>query len=299
MRSADAGVAAPERTLATDAGDERRVTQASPRAWSWQWTGWASWPVSPSILALAVVVVALDVASAWTSWPSWYLGRVLVSPALPVAALLVARVGWARVGGSRAMLSAWREFLVGASAVLLVCVVGTASTPSQWHDIEGVIVSVVGEEIVYRLAAVLVLGALCARVCGRDWHDTATWGTGPIVVGLFGAAALFSALPGHVEQVTNASNIGAFLSLSLLLGYAALRTGSLLPGMIVHAVLDAVTIAFFAGAIAATARTAVAATTLTALVLGLMIAGRRLGLRRRLPDEIDLRSADVAPFEVA
>jgi membrane protease YdiL (CAAX protease family) len=80
-----------------------------------------------------------------------------------------------------------------------------------------------------------------------------------------------------------------FASLAMLLGYAALRTGSLLPGIVVHALLDVMTLAFFAGALSPSSRVLVASAAPVALVLGLMVAGRRLGFRRRLPAVIDLR----------
>jgi hypothetical protein len=237
------------------------------------------------------VALVLDMVSAWSGRPAWYVGRVLVSPALPVAALLVWLVGWETVGASRRMVSAWREYLVGGSLTVLVAALASARSIGAWHDIEGVTITVVGEEIVYRLAAVLVVGALFARVCGRDWRNTSEWGTFPISVALVGAAVLFTMLPGHVEQMSGATNVAAFASLAILLGYVALRTGSLLPGIIVHLLLDLVTLTFFAGVLSASARAAVAATALTAFVLGLLVAGRRLGLRRRLPAVIDLRVA--------
>lgn len=276
---------------------EQRPT-AEPRAsvsgWTWQWVGWASWPVTPAVLVVAFVAVALDIGSAWSGQPSWAIGDVLVSPALPVAALLVVLVGWARVGGSRRSLSAWREYLVGGSLAVLVAALSYAQSIAGWREVEGVTVAATGEEIVYRLAAVLLIGAACARACGRDWRDTARWGTGPVVVALVGGAMAFSVLPGHVEQMTGATSIVPFASLAMLLGYVALRTGSLLPGIVVHVLLDIITLAYFADKLSASERVAVAATALTALVLGLMVAGRRLGLRRRVPSVIDLRDPVAA-----
>ncbi|MEX1006883.1 MAG: CPBP family intramembrane glutamic endopeptidase [Acidimicrobiia bacterium] len=254
--------------------------------------------MTPAVLVVAFVAVALDVGSAWSGQPSWAIGGVLVSPALPVAALLVLLVGWARVGGSRRSLSAWREYLVGGSLTALVVALAYAQsiagqTTPGWRKVEGVTFAATSEEIVYRLAAVLLIGAACARICGRDWRDTARWGTGPVVVALVGGALAFSALPGHVEQMTGATSIVPFASLAMLLGYVTFRTGSLLPGIVVHVLLDVITLAYFAGELSASERVAVAATALTALVLGLMVAGRRLGLRRRVPSVIDLR--DPAP----
>jgi membrane protease YdiL (CAAX protease family) len=94
--------------------------------------------------------------------------------------------------------------------------------------------------------------------------------------------------------MTGAASIVPFASLALLLGYVALRSGSLLPGILVHVLLDVVTLAYFAGEFSASERATIAAATLTALVLGLMIAGRRSGLRRRAPAVIDLRDRVAA-----
>jgi hypothetical protein len=262
------------------------------RGWSWQWTGWASWRITPAILVAAAMAVTVDMVSAWSGRPAWYVGRVLVSPALPIAVLLVALVGWECVGASRRMLLAWREYLVGGTLVVVAAVLGSVHAPAAtWQDVEGVTITAAGEEVVYRLAAVLLVGATCAWLLGREWRDTQQWGTGPVAVALVASALLFTALPGHVAQMTNLTSVVPFASLAMLLGYTALRTGSLLPGMVVHLLLDVVTLTFLAGAVSASSRAMFAATTLTALMLGLMMAGRRLGFRRRVPAVIDLRGA--------
>jgi hypothetical protein len=119
------------------------------------------------------------------------------------------------------------------------------------------------------------------------------------VVALVGAALVFSMLPGHVEQMTGATSIVPFASLAVLLGYVALRTGSLLPGILVHVLLDVITLAYFAGELSAPARVSVAASALVALTLGFMVAGRRLGLRRRVPSVIDLRHLEPVALQRA
>ena len=101
---------------------------------------------------------------------------------------------------------------------------------------------------------------------------------------------MFSALPGHVDQMTGAANIVPFLSLAVLLGYVALRSGSFLPGFLVHLTIDLAALAFFAGELPAALRVLVDVGALVGVVLGLMLAGRRLGLRRRVPRVIDLRA---------
>ncbi len=262
---------------------------ATAHGWAWRWNGWASWPASPLILWVAGFAVAVDVASAWSGRPAWYLGRILVSPALPFALALVVLMGPRRLGCSRAGVRAWRELLALSGAVMVIAAAVYAHDVAGWREVAGVLLTAIGEEIVYRLAAFLLVGAACARLAGRDWRDTAAWGSGPVVGGLLGAAAVFSALPGHVEQMTGVGNVVPFASLAMLLGYSAVRTGSLLPAIAVHALLDLVALAYFAGEIGATTRLVVAGTLLVGLAAGLMPAGRRLGLRRRTPAVIDLR----------
>jgi hypothetical protein len=280
--------AAAEAVVRVDVTPVTRDT-ATAHGWAWRWTAWASWPVSPAILVVAGLTVTVDVASAWLGRPEWHLGRILVSPALPLAVALVALVGPTRLGCSRARVRAWREFLAITAGATAVAAAAYAHTVSGWREVVGVLATAVGEEVVYRVAAFLLLGALVARLAGRDWRDTASWGTGPVLAGLVGAAVVFSVLPGHVDQMTGFGNVLPFASLAILLGYAAVRTGSLLPGIAVHLLLDLVALAYFAGEVGARARLVVACTLLVGLVVGLMPAGRRLGLRRRVPAVIDLR----------
>jgi hypothetical protein len=158
------------------------------------------------------------------------------------------------------------------------------------------VIAVAGEELIYRLAAVILIGALCARVAGRNWRNTAEWGTGPAIGGLVGGGLVFSLLPGHVQQMTGATNVVPFLSLAVLLGYVALRSGSLIPGFLVHLTIDLAALAFFAGALPNSLRIVVDVGALIGLELGLMLAGRRLGMRRRMPRVIDLREpAAITP----
>jgi hypothetical protein len=245
--------------------------------------------VTPAIVWVATTALVIDVASAWWGQPTWAIGRVVVSPALPLGVVLVALVGVTRIGGDRAQLASWREFVVGAAAVLVAASLAWSDALGGSERLVGILVGATTEEVVYRLAAILVIGAGCARLLGRDWRDTANWGGGPIAAALAGAAVVFSVLPGHVEQMTGASSIVPFASLAVLLGYAALRTGSLLPAVLAHVVLDVLTLAFLAGEVRGPVRALAAATLLAALTLGVMVAGRRLALRRRVPVVIDLR----------
>ena len=267
-------------------------TGMTPEGWSWQWTAWASWPVSPTVLVVAALALVGDLASAWLRQPEWYLGRVLVSPVLPLAVVLVLLVGPGRLGGSRRTLAAWREFLRGAGCAACVLALAYAQTVAGWHEAAGVIVTAIGEEIVYRVGAVLLVGAACARLAGRDWRDTARWGSGPILIGIVAAAVVFSVLPGHVEQMSDLVTVVPFASLAILLGYVSLRTGSILPAIVTHVLLDLLALTAFAGAIGESSRLVAAGAVLIALAVALRPAGRRLRLRRRVPVVIDLSDAD-------
>jgi len=269
-------------------------TEGRASGWNWRWVGWASWPLSGAVLWVCGLAVALDIGTAWWGEPHWYLGHVSMSPALPLGVLAVLMIGPRHLGFSRESTSAWREFLLLGGSILTVWCITYPQSVVAFRDVEGVVVAVAGEEMVYRLATVVLIGAALARLAGRDWRDTAHWGAGPALGALVLAGAVFSILPGHVAQMTGATNLLPFLSLGVLLGYAALRTGSLIPGFLVHLAIDLTALAFFAGEVGGVMRVVIDAGTLVALVLGCMLAGRRLGLRRRVPAEIDLRAADVA-----
>ena len=273
-----------------------RTDAARSTGWAWRWTGWASWPISPAVLWVCAATVAVDVATSWWGVSTWYLGRIALSHALPLGALCVALVGPRHLGFSRRNFAAWCEFLILGVPTVLVWCISYPQSVAEFRDIEGIVVAVAGEELVYRLAAVILIGAACARIAGRNWRDTAQWGTGPAIGGLVGAAFVFSSLPGHVEQMTGAASVLPFVSLAVLLGYVALRSGSLIPGFLVHLTIDLVAFAFFAGALPNSLRLGVDVGALIGLELGLMLAGRRLCLRRRMPRVIDLRDPAVAPL---
>jgi hypothetical protein len=278
-------VATDQHTVSTVAA----VEGARTSGWAWRWTGWASWPVSPAVLWVCAAAVVVDVTTSWWGQPGWYLGRVSLSPALALAAVLVALIRPRRLGFSRESLTAWREFLLLGVPLLLVWCISYPDSVAAWRDVEGIVVAVAGEELVYRLAAVILIGAACARLAGRNWRDTSEWGSGPAIAGLVGGAVVFSLLPGHVAQMDGAANALPFLSLAVLLGYVAMRSGSIIPGFLVHLTIDLAALAFFAGELSGALRVLVDLGALVGVVLGLMLAGRRSGMRRRVPRVIDLR----------
>ncbi len=273
--------------------DAAAVTEGA--RWVTRWEGWADWPLSLPMLLLAALAVALDVATAWTGTDLGSLGRIAVSPALPLALLLVVWLGPGRVGFARPRVWAWREFALGAGVVLTLATLGYATAFGRPAEAVGLVVAALGEELIFRFAAVLVLGALAARLLGRPWRNPRDWGTAPGLLALGGAAVVFSALPGHVVQMNGPSSSVAFASLALLLGYTVLRTGTVWPAVMAHALLNLTTIATWQTAGPSGLRLALAATVLVALVAGADVAGRRLGVRRRVPTVIDLRRASPVP----
>jgi hypothetical protein len=266
--------------------------------WGRRWTGWASWPLSVPVLVVALVAALVDVASAWSGRPAWHIGPVPLSPVWPVAALLVVLIGARRLGWGPIPLAAWHEFLLGIGATLVVVAWVDVRAFGGPSELAGVFVSVCGEEIVYRVAVVVLVGAFAARCCGRDWRDTATWGSGPALIGLVGGAVVFTALPGHVAQMGGVPSAVAFGALGLVLGYVALRTGSIVAGVSVHLLLDLAALAARRGELSNGGRVLLASTALAGLVTAAMVAGRRLGLRRLMPAVIDLRPGAVGAIDV-
>jgi membrane protease YdiL (CAAX protease family) len=232
------------------------------------------------VVALATVVV--DVVTAWLNIEMGQLGRVPISPALPLGLLLVAMVGFRRLGFDRANLWAWHEFLIGSGIALLFGVIVYSVQMSGSTEAFGLVVAALGEELVYRLAVLIVVGVVCAALLGRNWRNSEDWGTGPGVVAIAAAGIVFAFLPGHVAQMSDTFHALPFVSLGVVLGYVVLRTGALLPAAVVHALLNLATIAADTGHAPVMLRTALSATALLALLAGTIVAGWRLGILRKV-----------------
>jgi membrane protease YdiL (CAAX protease family) len=239
--------------------------------------------LSGPIVAVAALTVGFDVVTAWLNFNLGYLGRVPISPTLALECTLVAMVGLRRLGFDRANLAAWREFLAIAGAALLFGVWQYALHIGGFAEAVGLVLAALDEELVYRLAVIILVGATAAKLCGRNWRNAEDWGVGPGLVAIVASGVIFTVLPGHVAQMSDTLHALPFVCLGMVLGYAMLRTGALLPATVVHALLNLATIAAFRGEISIELRTALAATALVALILGTAVAGRRLGLYRQVP----------------
>jgi len=235
------------------------------------------------VVGLAAVTVLVDVLTAWADVSLGSLGRVPVSPALPLGIALALAVGLRRLGLDPANRRAWREFLLVGTAALIFAVVSYSIRIGGSREAAGLVIAALGEEFVYRLAVIVVVGALVARLMGRPWRNAGDWGMGPGIVALLAGGLIFTLLPGHVAQMSGALTALPFASLGVVLGYAVLRTGALLPAVVVHAFLNIATIAVIVGEVSAGTRAALALAALVALVSGTIVAGQRLGMLRRVP----------------
>jgi Type II CAAX prenyl endopeptidase Rce1-like len=248
----------------------------------WKWLRWTRLPLTPAMLVVAAITVAIDVGTAWADISLGSLGRVQISPALPLGILLACMVGLRRLGLDRANIRAWREFLIVGAFVLVFGIWRYSMYVHGGREAFGLILAALGEELVYRLAVLILVGAGCAKLLGRNWRNAEDWGVVPGVVALLAAGLVFTFLPGHVAQMSDTLHALPFACLGVVLGYAVLRTGALFPATVVHAVLNLATIAAISGTISTEWRTALSASVLLALVLGTIVAGMRLGILRKV-----------------
>jgi len=262
---------------------DARVSPTSGRRVVWKWLRWTRLPLTPAILVVAACTVVIDVGTAWAGVSFGHLGRVPISPALPLGVALALMVGLRRLGLDRVNLAAWHEFLAVGSAALLFGMLQYSTQLGGSREAFGLVVAALGEELVYRLAVLILVGAVCAALLGHNWRNAEDWGAVPGLAALLAAGLVFTLLPGHVAQMSDTLHALPFACLGVVLGYAVLRTGALLPAVIVHALLNLATIAALDGRVSPAVRTGLAASALLALVLATIVAGMRLGILRPVP----------------
>jgi membrane protease YdiL (CAAX protease family) len=248
----------------------------------WVWRRWTRWRLTPSILVLAATVIALDVITAWRDVSITSLGRVAVSPALPIGIILAFMVGLRRLGLDRANLWAWREFLSATGAVLVYGIWSYSENIGGFEEAIGLVLGALDEELVYRLAVLIVVGAGTAALLRRNWRNPEDWGLGPGIVAILASGIVFMLLPGHVAQMSSATRALPFAALGIILAYVVLRTGGLLPAVVTHALLNLITIAALTGNVSDGRRAAFAAALLVTLILATIVAGVRLGMLKRI-----------------
>jgi membrane protease YdiL (CAAX protease family) len=263
----------------------------------WVWRRWTRWHLTPVIVALAAAVVAVDVITAWRDIDIGSLGRVGMSPALPLGIVLACMVGLRRLGLDRANLLAWREFLVVSGGVLLWGIFQYSQKIGGFAEAIGLVLGALDEELVYRLAVLIIVGAACAAVLRRNWRNPEDWGLGPGLLAMLASGVVFMLLPGHVAQMSSTTRALPFVALGIILAYAVLRTGALFPAVVVHALLNLATIAALTDHVSPTWRVLFAAVVLVTLVLATIVAGVRLGILERVEVESVWRYRPYADYK--
>jgi hypothetical protein len=138
----------------------------------WKWLRWTRLPLTGAMLLVAGITVAVDVGTAWADIDMGSLGRVPISPALPLGILLACMVGLRRLGLDRPNIRAWREFLIVSGFVLLFGIWRYSMYVHGGREAIGLILAALGEELVYRLAILILVGAggftyvEAAEICG-------------------------------------------------------------------------------------------------------------------------------------
>ena len=203
-------------------------------------------------------------------------------------------VGWRRLGLDRANLAAWREFLLIAGAALLFGVWQYSLHIGGFAEAMGLVLAALDEELVYRLAVLILVGATCAKLAGRNWRNAEDWGVGPGVVAILASGVVFTLLPGHVAQMSDTLHALPFACLGMVLGYAVLRTGALFPATLSSSTRccstwrrsrprSACAVSRSPIGVAGNEAPSLSAAALIALVVGTVVAGRRLGIFRLVP----------------
>src|SRR5437764_794635 len=93
--------------------------------------------------------------------PGTRCSRAAGSSALALGALPAFMVGLRRLGLDRANLVAWREFLAVSGAALLFGMLEYAMNLGGSREAFGLVLAALGEELVYRLAVLIIVGAVC------------------------------------------------------------------------------------------------------------------------------------------
>ena len=168
--------------------------------------------------------------------------------------------------------------VVGAS-VYYARVMDSSSEP--WAVVANAIV----EEAEFRYAIPLMIAA--ALLIVRAPRAVA------IGVALTVSCVLFATMPGHLDQISRGIDIAPFLAFAVLTSLVALRTRSLLPGVLAHTLCNLCTLPVAIGAAAPALRMGGVVVGLIGLVLGAELANRRrardeqLGALARI-DVVDL-----------
>ena len=235
-------------------------------------------------MAVAALTVAFDVVTAWLGFNLGRLGAVPVSPTLPIELC-----SWRWWGGDGSASTAPTSPRGTSSSLIARRRAAVRRVPVLGHiggfaEAMGLVLAALDEEIVYRLAVLILVGAVVAKLSGRNWRNAEDWGVGPGLVAILASGLVFTVLPGHVAQMSDTLHALPFVCLGMVLGYAMLRTGrAAARGRRARAAQPRDHRRVRGRDLGRAAHRRWPPTALVALVLGTVVAGRRLGIFRLVP----------------
>jgi membrane protease YdiL (CAAX protease family) len=245
------------------------------------WSGWWELRCESALVPVAGAVVAVETWAAWRGVVWHPLGGPGITPVLGAALLLASLIGFGSLGCSPRQMKAWREYSL-AVAALFVFVAVLVTRAGLGRELASFLLGATEEELVFRLAAPLAFGGTTAWLLHRPAGDLARWGTAPRVVAVVVAAVSFAAGPGHLGEIAGAPwRLAPFITVGILLGYVVLRTGNLVAGLLVHALLNLATVAYLDGEISRLLWALLVVAALVTFARGAERAGRRLGVATR------------------
>ena len=187
-------VAPVERSPRSDSADPTEGS-TPPGATVWRWRRWTRWSLTPATIAVAGLAVGTDIAASWMGLLPGSLGRVPVAGTVPIGIALGLMVGLRRLGLDRTNLLVWREFLAVGGVALVVGVWQYSIRIGGFGEAMGLVLAALNEELIYRLAVLVLAGAGAAKLAGRNWRATADWGVGPGVVAILAVGVRVHAPP--------------------------------------------------------------------------------------------------------
>ena len=208
------------------------------------------------VLVTAFVTGLVEIAGLLGILPRIRVGRLLLSPSIVPALVVLAMLGRRAAGRARDIDAAAVYWVTALAGICL----STILLDREGHllDSLAIVLAALDEEIVYRFAVPTVVAGilLVFHVPSRPSR----------VVGLVVAGIWFVLLPGHRDQVHSAADVLPFIAFATLAAIVVYRSGSILATTATHAVMNMLTIIAFGGAMSQATRSVATAVLLLLLV---------------------------------
>lgn len=186
-------------------------------------------------LILAAGCVAFTLANAWGGLQPMVVGRFNIGDAVFPAIVLLATLGRRpTVERGPRERRAWSIFALVGISVALFSASGYLHVADGLADVWAIVLVAVSEELTFRVAIPLLFLAAGSVLGMRRWPSLA--------VGILVSSGLFAIMPGHTEQGFGLLGTGVFFGTGVALGLLVWRTGKLWPAILVHFVVDALTL---------------------------------------------------------